>query len=124
MYRDGLRQGDAEIAHPVAVNLKNGDIDDDLRTGAIEIVEELLREQELVRSGPDNDGVLTGDEVDLGAGIEDVAEGLSDFVLVGLLAGVSEVEGLDGGRIEVGVLGAGVLRDEDGIRGDRFIEGA
>ena len=39
-------------------------------------------------------------------------------------AGVGEIEGLDGLLVEVGALGAGVLRDEDGVRGDGLVEGA
>ncbi len=41
-----------------------------------------------------------------------------------LLSGVGEVEGLDGQLVEIGALGAVVLRDEDGVGGDGLVEGA
>ena len=59
---EGLGEGDAEIADLVAVDLKHGDVDDDLGLGAVEVVEELLREQELIGGGAQDDGVLGGDE--------------------------------------------------------------
>ena len=51
-----------------------------------------------------------GTSVDLDAGIEQVADGDDEFVGVVGLAGIGEVEGLDGLFVEVGALGAGVLR--------------
>ena len=79
------RQGDAEVADLVAVDFEDGDVDDDFGTGAVEVVDQLLREQELVGGGAHDDGVLAGDEVDLDAGIEQVAEGGDDLVGVVLL---------------------------------------
>ncbi len=64
----------------VAVDLEDGDVDDDLRAGAVEVVHELLREEKLVGRGAQDDGVLAGDERDLDAGIEQVADSGEDFV--------------------------------------------
>ena len=107
----------------IPVDFEDCDVDDDFRAGAIEVVEDLLGEEELVGSGAHDDGVLAGDEVDLDAGIQQVADGHDDFVGVVLLAGVGEVEGLDGLLVEVGALLAGVLGDEDGVGGDGLVEG-
>ncbi len=57
--------------------------------------------EQLVGSGAHDDGVLAGDEIDLDAGVEQVADGDDDFVGVVLLAGVGEVEGLDGLLVEI-----------------------
>ncbi len=40
--RDGLRQGDAEGANLVTIDIEDGYVDNDLRLGSVEIVEELL----------------------------------------------------------------------------------
>ena len=81
---DGLRQVMPRLRSSL-VDFEDGDIDDDLGTGAVEIVQELLREEQLVRGGAHDDGVLAGDEVDLDAGVEQVADGDDDFVGVVLL---------------------------------------
>ena len=81
-----VRKGDADIAHLVAIDLEDGDVDDDFGAGAVEVVEEFLSEEQLVRRGAHDDGVLAGDEVDLDAGVEQVADGDDDFVGVVLLA--------------------------------------
>ena len=60
--RDGLRQGDAEVALDVLVDLEDGDVDDDFGAGTVEVVQQLLREEQLVRRGAHDDGVLAGDE--------------------------------------------------------------
>ncbi len=119
-----MRQRDAEVALDVAVDFEDGDVDDDFGAGAVEVVQELLREEQLIGRGAHDDGVLAGNEIDLDAGIEQVADGDDDFVGVVLLAGVGEIEGLDGLLVEVGALGAGVLGDEDGVGGDGLVEGA
>ena len=120
----GLRKSDAEVAHPVFVDLEDGDIDDDLGAGAVKVVQQLLCEKKLVRGSAHDDGVLAGDKVDLDAGVEEVADGDDELVGVILRSGVGEVEGLDGLLVEVGALGAGVLGDEDGVGGDGLVEGA
>jgi hypothetical protein len=120
--RDGGRQGDAEVTHLVAVDIEDGYVNDNLRLGPVEIVEELLREKKLVRRGAHDDGVLAGNEGDLGAGIEKVADRGLNLVGIGLLGGVCEVEGLDGYRVEVRALGTGVLGDEDGVGGNRLVK--
>ena len=108
----------------VAIDFKDGDVDDDFGAGTIEVVKELLREEELVGRGAHDDGVLAGDEVDLDAGVKQIADGDDDFIGVVLLAGVGEIEGLDGLLVEVGALGARVGSDEDGVRRDGLVEGA
>ena len=121
---DGGGKRDPDIALDVAADLEDGDVDDDFGTGTVEIVQQLLGEEELVWRGAHDDGVLAGDEVDLDAGVEEITDGHDDFIGVVLLAGVGEVEGLDGLLVELGALGAGVLGDEDGVRGNGLIEGA
>ena len=54
----GSWQRDAQVANLVPVDFEHGDIDDHFRAGTIEVVDELLREQELVGGGADDDGVL------------------------------------------------------------------
>ncbi len=115
---DRLRERDSEVSLKVFIDLKDGNIDYDFGSGPVEIVQQLLGEEQLVRGRTHDDGVLAGDEVDLDAGVEQVADGDEDFVGIVLLAGVGQVEGLDGLLIEIGALGAGVLGDEDGVGGD------
>ncbi len=83
--RPKLGQRDAEVADLVAADFEHGDVDDDFRPGAVEIVDELFREDELVGRGAQDDGVLAGDEEDLDAGVEQVAQRDEDFVGVVLL---------------------------------------
>ena len=108
----------------ILVDFEDRYVDDDFRAGAVEVVEDLLGEDEFVGSGAHDDSVLARDEVDLDAGIEQVADGHDDFVGVCLLAGVGEIEGLNGLLIEIGMLLPGVLSDEDGVGGDGLVEGS
>ena len=119
-----LGEGDAEVADLVAVDFEDGDIDDDLGAGAVEIVDDLLREEKLVGRGAEDERVLRRDGVDLDGGVEDVADGGEDLVEVVGLRDVGEVEGLDGELVEVGALLAVVGGDEDGVRGDGLVEGS
>ncbi len=108
----------------VAIDFKDGDIDYDFGPGAVEVVQHLLRDEQLVRRSAHDDGVLAGNDIDLDAGIEQIANGHDELVGVVGLAGVGEVEGLYGLLVEVGTLGAGVLRDEDGVGGDGLVKSA
>ena len=83
-----------------------------------------MREEELVRRSAHDDGVLAGNEIDLDAGVEQVADGDDHFVGIVLLTGIGEIEGLDSLLVEIGALGARVSGDEDGVRRDGLVEGA
>ena len=121
---DRRRERDAEGADFVAIDLEDRDVDDDLGAGTVEVVDEFFGEQELVCGGAHDDGVLRRDQVELDGGVEQEAEAGEDFVAVVGLGRVREVKGLNGELVEIGALGAGVLRDEDGVGGDRLEESA
>jgi len=121
---DGLRKGDSDVAHLVATDLEDGDVDDDFGAGTVEVVEQLLCEEQLIRRRAHDDGVLAGDEIDLDARVEKVADGDDDFVGIVLRSSVGEVEGLDGLLIKIGAFGARVLGHKDGVGGDGLVEGA
>ena len=92
--------------------------------GAVEIVQQLLGQDQVLRRRAHDDGVLRVDQVDLVVGVEHIAQRGDYFVGVGLLAGVGQIEGLYGHIVQVGVLLPGVGGDEDGVRRDDLVEGA
>ncbi len=119
-----LGQRDAEVTNLVAVDRQDGDVDDDLWSCAVKVTQQLLSKQELVWRRAHHNRVLRGHEIDLDAGIKQVADRRQDLVGIVLLTCIGEIEGLHGKIVKIGSIGTGVLRDEDGIRRDRLIEGA
>ena len=123
-------QGNAEAAGPlhsqrllpVLAHFEHCDVDYDLAAGLVEVVDELLRQQELVGGATHDDGVLALHRKDLGSGHE-VADCGGDVIEVVLLPCVGQIEGLHGLLIQVAPLGGSVLGHEDGIAGDRTPEG-
>ena len=99
----GLRELNTDLPHHVLVDLKHGDIDDHLRARLVEVVDQLLRQQQFIRSGAHDDGVLAGNAVDLGVG-EHIAQRGRDVVQVVLLRGVREIEGLHRLLVQLGPL--------------------
>ena len=114
--------GNAEVLLPVLAQLQNRDVHHHLGTRLVQVVNQFLRQQQLVRRAANHDGVLAGDRVGLGIG-QHIANGGLHVGQVVLLPGVRQVEGLDRLLIQLGALGFGVLCDKNRVVGDRPPEG-
>ncbi len=119
---DAAGPGDAQGPLPVFAHLQDGDVDDNFAARLVEVVNELLREQELVGRAAHDNGVLALHAVDLGVG-HDVAQGSLHVVEVVLLPGIGQIKSLHRLLVEFLALGARVLRDKNGVAGDRAPEG-
>ena len=69
-----------------------------------------------------NDRILAGDEVDLDARVEHVAQRDQNFIRIVLLRGVGQIKRLHRKVFKVGALGAVVLRDKNRVAGNRLPE--
>ncbi len=113
---------DAEVAFPVLADLHDRDVDHHFGPRLVEIVNELLGEEQFVRCAAHHQGTLALHAIDLDLG-KDIAQSGLDVVEVVLLPGIGQVKRLDCLLVQLGSLGTSILRDEDGIGGNRAPEG-
>ncbi len=121
---EALRQGDAEVPQLVTADFEHGNVHNDLGSCAVEVVDQLLCENQLVRGRAQHDRILTINQIELYRRIEQIAESHQDFVGVVLLRDIGQVKGLHRQIVQVGSFVSRVLRHKDGVRGDRLPEGS
>lgn len=95
--------GNTERPLPVFAYFQNGDIYHDLGARLVQIIDHLLRQQQLIWRTADNERVLAGNTVNLDPG-KDIANGSLHIVQIVLLPGVAQIEGLQSDFIQFGAL--------------------
>ncbi len=123
LHADRAGKLQTDVAQQVLIDFKDGDVDDDLRLGLIEIVDDLLRQQQLIRCAAHDDGALAGNGLHLDRSIHQVADRIQDFVQVVGHRNVAEVEGLDGLLFQLGSFLTRVGGNKNRVPGDWTPEG-
>ena len=123
LQAEAARQLDADGPRLVSIHFQQRHVDNHLRTRLIQVVDELLRQQQLVRRGAHDDGALARHAVELGIHQQVAQRGLN-IVQIVLLGGVGQIERLHRLFFQFLALGAGIHGDKDGVGGHRVPERA
>src|SRR5260370_23415545 len=107
----------SQIAHLVLAECQHCDIDHYLRACSVEVVDQFLCNEELVRTASHHNRVLARDEEYFYAWVHDIAQRGHEFVRIVLLCGVGKIKRLECRALQAGSLHPRVSGYEDRIGG-------
>ena len=113
---------DAQVVHFVAAHLQNRHIDDYLRPGLVQVIDQLFRQRDLVGRASRYDGPFRRQRLHP-LHFHDLTQGVDNVLQFGGLGKVLQIEGLDDALLDFFALRRIVLGYENRVGRDRPLEG-